>query len=258
MIEVENLWKVYGGRDEAPVVAVRDLSFRCEPGRVFGLIGANGAGKTTTLRILSTVLQPSSGRCRVAGHDVVAEAATVRRKIGFLSGSTGVYERMTPVEFIDYFGRLNGMSPADLERRREELLDLLDMRAFADRLCGTLSTGQKQKASIARALIHDPPVLIFDEPTSGLDILVGRTVLDFIETLKGGDRAMILSTHIMSEAEQLCDDIGIIHRGRLRCLGTVEELKERYRTDKIRDLFFRVVDEAETADADEAQAGAVS
>ena len=116
MIEVEHLWKVYGGRDEAPVVAVRDLSFRCEPGRVFGLIGANGAGKTTTLRILSTVLQPSSGRCRVAGHDVVAEAATVRRKIGFLSGSTGVYARMTPVEFIDYFGRLNGMSPGQCLR----------------------------------------------------------------------------------------------------------------------------------------------
>ena len=234
MIEVEDLWKVYrAGASGDPVVAVAGASFSCKPGRVFGLIGANGAGKTTTLRMISTVLAPSAGRVEVCGFDVRSEPDEVRRRLGFLSGSTGVYDRMTPVEFIDYFGRLNGLEPDPLEARREELLDLLDMRGFCDRLCGTLSTGQKQKASIARALIHDPPVLIFDEPTSGLDILVARSVIDFVASLKGPSRAMILSTHIMEEAEQLCDDMAIIHRGKVRLCDSVAAAKERYETDSI-------------------------
>lgn len=244
LIEVEDLSKVYHGSDDGrPVVALRDATFTARPGRIFGLIGANGAGKTTTLRILSTVLGPSGGSARICGFDVQKAPDEARRRIGFLSGSTGVYDRMTPREFIDYFGGLAGLDPEVLTKRREELIEMLDMGSFADRYCGVLSTGQKQKASIARSLIHDPPVLIFDEPTSGLDILVARTVIDFLESLKSDKRTIIVSTHIMTEAEQLCDDMAIIHRGRVLVCDSVEALKEKYKEDSIQNIFYRLIDE---------------
>lgn len=248
MIEVEELSKVYRGHDGRPVAALLSASFRAEPGQVFGLIGANGAGKTTTLRILSTVLSPSGGTARVCGFDVREAPHEVRSRIGFLSGSTGVYDRMTPREFIDYFGRLNGLDGPALNKRREELVELLDMGSFADRLCGTLSTGQKQKASIARALIHDPPVLIFDEPTSGLDILVARAVIDFVAQLKDQKRTMILSTHIMPEAERLCDAVAILHRGKVRASGPLADLKAEAGVGSVDELFYAVIDRADAED----------
>ncbi len=241
MIEVEGLSKLYPTGRGRGVLALYDASFTARPGRIFGLLGPNGAGKTTTLRILSTVLRPTAGRARVLGHDVAEEPELVRRKIGFLSGSTGVYERMTAREMVEYFGRLYDMPEDRLQERVEELLDLLEARSFADRLCGRLSTGQRQKVSIARAIVHDPPVLIFDEPTSGLDILVARGVVDFVASLKGGDRTVLVSTHIMSEAERLCDDVAIIHGGIVLQTGPVEELKERAGKTTIEDLFFDVV-----------------
>lgn len=242
MIEVDGLSKIYEASDGRPVWAVQDVSFKVEAGRVFALIGANGAGKTTTLRILSTVLKPSAGSTRICGFDGITQAHEVRRRIGFLSGSTGVYDRMTPVEFLDYFAVLNGLDPEAARKRRDELIELLDMGAFCDRFCGVLSTGQKQKASIARALIHDPPVLIFDEPTSGLDILVARSVIGFIEKLKSEQRSILLSTHIMPEAEKLCDDMAIIHQGRLLTIGRVDELKEKHGCDSIQEIFYKLVD----------------
>jgi sodium transport system ATP-binding protein len=243
LIEVEGLSKIYQASDDGrPVIALQEASFIARPGRVFGLIGANGAGKTTTLRILSTVLKPSAGKARVCGFDVIENPDEIRRRIGFLSGSTGVYDRMTPIEFIDYFGVLSGLDPETLEKRRNELLELLDMKSFANRYCGVLSTGQKQKVSIARALIHDPPVLIFDEPTSGLDILVARTVINFVESLKSKDRTIILSTHIMSEADQLCDDMAIIHEGRVLVCDSVAALKERFEQTSIQGIFYHLID----------------
>jgi sodium transport system ATP-binding protein len=251
VIEVEALSKVYvAPGDGRPVVALHEASFKAQAGRCFGLLGANGAGKTTTLRILSTVLSPSSGRASIAGFDVQKQAPEVRARIGFLSGSTGVYERLSPREMLSYFGRLYGLDPNKTQSRSAELIDWLDMASFADRACGTLSTGQKQKTSIARALIHDPEVLIFDEPTSGLDILVARSVVEFIARLKAQGRTILLSTHIMSEAERLCDELAIIHGGRVLASGTVAELQATHGGQRIEDIFYALVDAAGTAPAE--------
>jgi sodium transport system ATP-binding protein len=240
MIEVEGLTKVYPDGRGGGLLALSEASFRCQPGRIFGLLGPNGAGKTTTLRILSTVLRPTAGRALVRGHDVTKEPEAVRRSLGFLSGSTGVYERMTAREMIEYFGRLYDMDEDRLRQRVDELLDLLDAHSFAHRLCGQLSTGQRQKVSIARTIVHDPPVLIFDEPTSGLDILVARGLVEFIASLRDAGRTVIISTHIMSVAEKLCDDVAIINGGVIMAQGTLAELKERYECEHLEDVFFCV------------------
>jgi sodium transport system ATP-binding protein len=251
MIEVEDVSKVYPAVLGAPVAALERLSFVAKPGRVFGLLGPNGAGKTTALRIVSTVLRPTTGRARVCGLDTVEAARDVRQRLGFLSGTTGVYERLTPAEVIDYFGKLFGLAPEALARRRAELFERLEIGAFADRLCGTLSTGQKQKVSIARALVHDPEVLVFDEPTSGLDVLVARAVLDTIASLRAANRTIVLSTHILSEVERLCDDVGVLYRGRLLKLGTKDEVRGTSAT--IEDAFFALVREADAARPERAE-----
>jgi sodium transport system ATP-binding protein len=239
LIEVRGVSKIYSGSSKEPVRALSNVSFEARPGRVFGLLGPNGAGKTTTLRIVSTVLRPTAGSVRVCGHDTVSDAAAVRNNLGFLSGSTGLYERLTPSEVIDYFGKLHGLSGSALARRKAELFSLLEATSFADRLCGTLSTGQKQKVTIARALIHDPPVLVFDEPTTGLDVLVARAVLEAVEALRSEKRTIIFSTHILSEVERLCDDVAIIHGGELLRCGTKEEVRGTARS--IEDAFFELV-----------------
>jgi len=248
VIEVEALWKVYRGRE--PIEALAGVSFTATPGTIFGLLGPNGAGKTTTLRIIATVLRASSGSVRVDGLSVDEDPQGVRRRIGFLSASTALYERLTPVELLQYFGRLNGMSEETLSRRIDELTETLDMAEFRDRPCGLLSTGQKQKASIARALIHDPPVLIFDEPTSGLDVLVARTLVKRIAALRDARRTIVLSTHIMHEAERLCDEVAIIHAGRIHTQGTVAAIKELTGEANLEDAFFQLIDAEADADAD--------
>ena len=196
MIEVDGLTKRFGD-----ALAVDDLSFTVRPGEVFGLLGPNGAGKTTTLRVLCTVLRPTAGFASVAGYDTVREAAAVRRSVGFLSANTGVYDRMTARELVAYYGRLYGLAGAKLGDRLDELFATLDMTAFADKRGGQLSTGMKQKVSIARALVHDPPVLIFDEPTNGLDVLVQRAVLRGIADLRGRGKTILFSTHVMSKLD---------------------------------------------------------
>jgi sodium transport system ATP-binding protein len=242
VIEVEGLGKTYFSGGE-PVHAVRDLSFVAEPGTIFGLLGPNGAGKTTTLRIIASVLQPTRGTVRVAGHDVVADPVAVRRQIGFLSASTALYDRLSPRETMRYFGRLNGLADDALEARITDLVTTLEMTDFADRLCGLLSSGQKQKTSIARALVHDPPVLVFDEPTAALDVLVARALLERIASLRDARRTIILSTHIMSEAERLCDRVAIVHKGTLHAQGTVAELQEQTGQDNLEDAFFTLIRE---------------
>ena len=240
-ILAQGLTKIFVDRSRGQVAAARDISFVCRPGEVFGLLGPNGAGKTTTLRMLSTVLRPTSGTAIIAGHVVAGDPLGVRRSIGFLSGNTGLYARLTPRETLKYFGRLHRI-PADiLDRRIEELLDLFDIRRHADMRCERLSTGTRQKTSIARAIIHDPPVLILDEPTLGLDILVASALVRFIAECRSRGKCVIFSTHILSEAEKLCDRIGVIHGGEIRAVGTLEELRSRTGKHFLEDVFIALV-----------------
>ena len=240
LYELNNLRKVYDGR---PVLEMETLSL--EKGKVLGLLGPNGAGKTTTLRMLSTILAPSAGSARVAGVDVAADPLEVRRRIGFLSGSTGLYPRLTARETLEYFGRLHGLEEDALQGRVDELLDRFRMRPFQDGRCEGLSTGQRQRVSIARAVVHDPPVLILDEPTTGLDILASSDMIEFIEARRGAGRCVLFSTHILSEAERLCDRIGVIYQGKMLAVGTKEQLRERTGQTWLEDVFRALVREAE-------------
>jgi sodium transport system ATP-binding protein len=237
MVHVDNLTKSF----HDSVLALDHISFEARPGEIFGLIGPNGAGKTTALRILSTVLRPTAGTATVAGFDVVTQAAQVRRHIGFQSATTGIYDRMTAWESVEYFGRLNGLEHPALTQRMEEVFAQLQMNDFRDVYGSRMSTGMKQKVSIARAVIHDPPVLIFDEPTAGLDVLVQRAVLQIIKQLRAQGRCILFSTHIMREVEKLCDRVAIIHHGRLLTCGTQEELRHQHGQDDLEELFFALV-----------------
>jgi sodium transport system ATP-binding protein len=241
MIEVRDLSKWFRGPDGGRVVAVDHLRFTVRPGEVFGLLGPNGAGKTTTLRMLCTVLTPSEGTATVAGYDVVAQPSEVRRHVGFLSANTGVYDRMTAWEMVEYYGRLHQVPPDVLRPRMEELFDTLQMAGFRDVPGGKMSTGMKQKVSIARALVNDPPVLIFDEPTAGLDVLVQRAVLDSIKQLRGRGKTIIFSTHIMREVERLCDRVAIMSKGAIVVCGTLDDLRRMYNQDDLEELFFALV-----------------
>jgi sodium transport system ATP-binding protein len=241
MIQVENLTKSFRDLRRGQVLAVDHISFEARPGEIFGLLGPNGAGKTTAMRILCTVLRPTGGRARVAGHDVATEAARVRQHIGFMSANTAIYDRMSAWELIDYFGRLYGMEPERLRARMEEVFTTLQMNDFRDVLGAKMSTGMRQKVSIARAIIHDPPVLVFDEPTLGLDVLVARAVLENIERLRALGKCVLFSTHIMREVERLCDRVAIISRGRIQACGTLAELRQRHGEDDVEELFFRLV-----------------
>lgn len=238
MIQVDHLTKAYDDLSRGRFVAVDQVSFSIGRGEIFGLLGPNGAGKTTVLRILSTVLSPTSGTAKIAGHDVTTDPATVRRNIGFVSNNTAIYDRMTAWELVTYFGRLHGMPRRPLESRLETLFDQLRMNEFRNVPGGKLSTGMKQKVSIARAMVHDPPVLIFDEATLGLDVLVARNLLEVIKGLRLSGKCLIFSTHIMSEVQRLCDRIAIMHQGRILDIGTLKELRERHDEDEFEELFF--------------------
>lgn len=241
MIEVEGLTKHFAGPHGKPVAAVEDVTFTVRPGEVFGLLGPNGAGKTTTLRMLCTVLKPTAGFGTVAGHDIVTAAADVRRSVGFLSANTGVYDRMTAWEMVQYYGRLYGLAEPDLQKRLGELFTSLQMNEFRDTPGGRLSTGMKQKVSIARAMIHDPPVLIFDEPTAGLDVLVQRAVLRNIAELRGRGKTILFSTHVLSEVEKLCDRVAIMSRGTIVASGSLPELREKYGQPDLEEIFFSLM-----------------
>jgi len=244
MIEAHELSKVFSDKKRGEVRAVDSISFRCQPGEIYGLLGANGAGKTTTLRMLATILSPTSGTARVAGFDVVGEASKVRAHIGFLSTATALYDRLTAAETVEYFGQLYGLDSATIARRTAEIFKTLDMEEFRDRRCAKLSTGMKQKVSIARTLVHDPPVMIFDEPTNGLDVMAARSITDFIRQCRDGGKTVIFSTHVMTEAEKLCDRIGIIHGGRLCTEGTLGDLRTKYAKSNLEEIFVEVSGDA--------------
>ena len=246
MIEAENLQKYFPPPKKGePVRAVDGVSFAAQPGEIFGLLGANGAGKTTTIRMLATILEPTGGKGTVNGYDIRTEGAKVRASIGYLTGTAALYERLTAREMLRYFGELYQLPPARIERRIADLAETLEMHEFLDRRCDKLSTGQRQRTSIARSVLHEPPVLFFDEPTSGLDIMAARTVVRFIRRAKNEGKTVLFSTHIMSEVEALCDRVAIIHGGKVAATGTLAELKDRTGGTTFEQVFFRVVGEPE-------------
>lgn len=256
MIELTSLTKTFKlsrqqkrDLDSAPVGntidAVHDLTFRCRPGRVFALLGPNGAGKTTALRVISTMLRPSSGTVSVCGFDTVRNARDVRSRLGFLTGQTGLYDRLTPNEMVRYFADLNGMDRAAFEQRRDDLFARLDMNAFADRRIGRLSTGMRQKVSIVRTIIHDPDVVVFDEPTAGLDAVTSRNIIQLIRDSRDAGKTIIFSTHRMGEVSQLADDVGIIHRGQLLYNGDFDDFQVAMQAPTLEDEFVRLIEEQE-------------
>lgn len=241
MIEAEGLTKVFRDRRRGEIRAVDGLTFRAEPGRIYGLLGANGAGKTTALRMLATLLKPTAGAARICGHDVATEPEEVRPHVGFLAASTALYGRLTVRETLRYFGRLHRLGDAVLDRRIATLAEELDLHEFLDRRCDKLSTGMKQRASIARTLVSEPEVMIFDEPTLGLDVMAARAIVRFVRQCRENGSTVVYSTHVMAEAEKLCDVIGIIHNGRLVAEGSLGELRARFGETDLEEVFVRAV-----------------
>jgi sodium transport system ATP-binding protein len=242
MIEARQLVKRFRDKKRGDVCAVNGVSFSCRPGEVYGLLGANGAGKTTALRILATILEPTEGTAIVAGFDVRKDPQNVRARVGFLSAATALYGRLSAQEMVEYFGRLHGLDEPTLRRRIDDVFTRLGMNGFRDRRCDRLSTGVKQKVSIARTLIHDPAVMIFDEPTVGLDVMAARTIVAFIRECRDNGKTVVFSTHVMSEVEKLCDRVGIIHRGALLAEGTLPELRARFGVQDLEELFVKVIE----------------
>lgn len=250
MIQVSNLSKSFSlnrqqkkelGTTQNSVLAVDNVSFECMPGRVHALLGPNGAGKTTTLRMLSTIFKPSGGSILINHIDAVANPQEARRHIGFLTGSAGLYARLTPNELISYFGELYSVSKNDIELRKKRLYDLLDMHDFQNKRIGKLSTGMKQKVSICRTMIHDPQVVIFDEPTSGLDVITAENIIQLIRDCKNEGKTVIFSSHIMGEVDLLCDDITIIHKGKVLYNDTMKAFRAQQQAPNLTAEFIRIV-----------------
>src|SRR5436190_375716 len=228
MIHVRALTKSYADLRRGEFVALAGISFDAARGEIYGLLGPNGAGKTSALRILSTVLRPTSGSASINGYEVTTQPELVRHQIGFVSCNTAVYDRMTAWEMVEYFGRLYGLDRDLLRERMETIFERLQMNEIRDLLGAKMSTGMKQKVSIARAIVHDPPVLIFDEATAGLDVLVARALLQTVAQLRDQGKCILFSTHIMREAERLCDRIAILHRGHILAEAALGDLRERF------------------------------
>lgn len=240
-LSVRGLVKTFQDPKRGAVNAVDGISFEVRPGEIFGLLGPNGAGKTTTLRMLATLIKPSAGTATLGGFDVVREPGKVREQIGFLSGETGLYPRLTPREILKFFGEMNGMSGARLKTRVEETIEKFGISSFADTRTDRLSTGMKQKTAIARTMLHEPPVLILDEPTSGLDVPTARTIELTVKESRNQGKCVLYSTHVMEEAEYLCDRIAVIHSGRIKATGTMDELRAITGKQRLREIFLSLL-----------------
>jgi len=243
MIQAESLTKHFQDKKRGLIKAVDQASFTCNPGEIFGLLGLNGAGKTTALRLLSTTLKPTSGTAKVAGFDIVRQSLEVKSRIGFLTGNTALYPRLTADEVITYFCRLYGLNSGELEKRKKQIFDTLGITEFKDTKVDKLSTGMKQKVSIARTIIHDPMVLILDEPTVGLDVITSRGIVEMIRDAKRQGKTVIFSTHMMEEASKLCDRIAIIHKGKILIIGSLKELQEKTGEKDLENIFVKLVGE---------------
>jgi sodium transport system ATP-binding protein len=249
MVDVRGLSKVYEDPNGGEIAAADGVTLSCNAGEIFGLLGPNGAGKTTTLRCLATILTPTRGEARIAGYDLLGEPEMIRRNIGFLSGTTGVYARLTPRETLRFFGAMYGWAGERLERRVEEVLAMFDVTSYADRPNDRLSTGMKQRVGLARAVVHDPPVLILDEPTTGLDPVVSRTVEQAVRSLADAGKCVVFSTHMLWQAEEICDRVAVMAGGRVLGVGTAEELRQRTGSKDLREAFFKMIEAAHlTAD----------
>jgi len=236
MIEVKDLYKAFG-----EVRAVNGVSFTARDGEITGLLGPNGAGKTTTLRMLYTLMKPDAGQVLVDGVDAYTDALAVRRRLGVLPDARGLYKRLTAAENIDYFGRLHGMDPALLARRREALIDGLEMRDIASRRTEGFSQGQRVKTAIARALVHDPRNVLLDEPTNGLDVMATRAMRRFMRQLKDEGRCVLFSSHIMQEVAALCDRIVVIAHGRVVADETPAALLAQTGESSLEDAFVKII-----------------
>lgn len=250
MIKVENVSKKYTltkkqqhelQTKNATVNAVHDVSFECRPGSIYSLLGPNGAGKTTTLRMIATLLQPTGGSITVNGFDVIGQSREVRKHIGFLTGSTNLYDRLTPLETVKYFADLHQIPSSEFKARKEMLFAQLGINDFLNKRIGQLSTGMKQKVSIARTMIHNPDVVIFDEPTSGLDVITANNIIELIRTCKAEGKTVIFSSHIMSEVDLLCDELAIINKGKLIYTGTMEAFREQSGKQSLTETFIQIV-----------------
>jgi ABC-type multidrug transport system ATPase subunit len=241
MVVADNLVKVFPAPDGGEKRAVDGLSFRVGEGQIYGLLGPNGAGKTTTLRMLSGLMAPTSGSAFLAGHDVSKEPNEVKRVMGFLTANTGLYQRLTARELIIYFAQMHGLDQDRAAERANHLIEWLNLGDFVKLRCGALSTGQKQRVNIARALVADPPILIMDEPTLGLDVLSNRIILEYIKRERDQGKTIILSTHYLDEAETMCDQIGLLHDGRLIAEGDLESLRARAGEQRLSDIFLKLI-----------------
>ncbi len=242
-VRVERLTKTFYEEGRGEVRAVDSVDFHCQAGEVFGLLGANGAGKTTTLRMLSTVLTPTSGNATIMGFRVDREPEQVRQNLGFFSATTALYPRLTARETLRLFATVNNCPVDQVNHRCEALISRFGIGDFADARVDRLSSGMKQKVSIARTLVHDPPVLIFDEPTVGLDVLNAIELLEIVEELRADGKTILFSTHIMSEAQRLCDRIAVIHRGTILACDTLDGLRTATGHHYLEDIFVALVRE---------------
>ncbi len=241
VVVAENLVKSFPVPDGGESRAVSGLSFCVAEGSIYGLLGPNGAGKTTSLRMLSGLMAPTSGSARLAGYDITTQPDQVKRVLGFLTANTGLYQRLNARELLIYFAQLHGMERDAAEFRAGYLITRLGIESFARLRCGALSTGQKQRVNIARALVADPPVLIMDEPTLGLDVLSNRVILDFIRRERDAGKTIILSTHYLDEAETMCDKIGLLHNGRLVAEGDLSTLQSISGEERLSNIFLKVI-----------------
>jgi sodium transport system ATP-binding protein len=250
MIEVQNISKQYSltkkqqkelQTNASSINAVNNVSFTCSPGSVFSLLGANGAGKTTTLRMISTILKPTQGNIIVGGESVIDNPEKVRTKIGFLTGSTNLYDRLTPGEIVQYFADLHGMDKTIFEQRKDKLFTQLGIHEFSKKKIAQMSTGMKQKVSITRSMIHDPSIVIFDEPTSGLDVITANSIIELIKQCKQEGKTIIFSSHIMSEVDLLCDELAIISKGNLIYSDTMANFRVQHAHQSLTEAFIDIV-----------------
>lgn len=240
MIELHELTKTYDGR----VPAVDRLTLQVTGGEVYGLLGPNGAGKTTTLRMILGLLAPTSGDATILGCRVSQEPLKIKQLIGLVSASAGLYQWLTPRELLRYFSIGFGLGPNRTAERTDELARLMALDSFLDRRCAQLSTGQIQRVNLARALIHDPPVVLLDEPTRGLDVVGAKVVFDYVQLLRAANKAIILSTHQLDEAERFCDRFGLLHRGQLRYEGSLSQLQGSTGQRTLVEMFLNLLHES--------------
>lgn len=245
MISIQNLSKTFQTGQNS-LLAVNNVSFNVMRGEVYGLLGPNGAGKTTMMRMILGLLKPDSGFAEINGHSSDDQPDEVKRQVGFVSASAGVYQWLTGHEMLSFFGEIYGLATSEIDSRIEELSKILDLGEFIHQSCATLSTGQKQRLSLTRALIHDPPVMILDEPTLGLDVVGSQVIFNYIDVLKDRSKAIILCTHRLEQAQRICSRFGLLHKGEMVLEGTMNELRSETGRDDLVEMFVDLLDEKES------------